>query len=54
MQIVDLQYLPDSIHFVKNYTFAGYTRSHSILQEGRYLIATEEIITTAESSFSTC
>ncbi|MGB3018021.1 MAG: choice-of-anchor B family protein [Ignavibacteria bacterium] len=37
VQIVDLQYLPDSIHFVKNYTFAGYTRSHSISQEGRYL-----------------
>ena len=37
VQIADLQYLPDSIHFVKNYTFAGYTRSHSISQEGRYL-----------------
>ncbi|MEO6694778.1 MAG: choice-of-anchor B family protein [Ignavibacteria bacterium] len=37
VQIVDLQYLPDSIHFVKNYTFAGYTRSHSISQEGRFL-----------------
>lgn len=37
VQIVDLQYLPDSIHFVKNYTFAGYTRSHSISQDGRYL-----------------
>ncbi|HQY51673.1 MAG TPA: choice-of-anchor B family protein [Ignavibacteria bacterium] len=37
VQIVDLQYLPDSIHFVKNYTFTGYTRSHSISQDGRFL-----------------
>lgn len=37
VQIVDLQYLPDSLHFVKSYTFPGYTRSHSISQDGRYL-----------------
>jgi choice-of-anchor B domain-containing protein len=37
VQIVDLQYLPDSIHFIRNYTFAGYTRSHSISQDGRFL-----------------
>ncbi len=37
VQIVDLQYLPDSLHFVKSYTFAGYTQSHSISQDGRYL-----------------
>lgn len=37
VQIVDLQYLPDSIHFVRNYTFSGYTRSHSISQDGRFL-----------------
>jgi choice-of-anchor B domain-containing protein len=37
VQIVDLQYLPDSLHFVKNYTFTGLTNSHSISQEGRYL-----------------
>ena len=35
--IVDLQYLPDSVHFVKNYTYSGYTRTHTISQEGRYL-----------------
>lgn len=35
--IVDLQYLPDSVHFVKNYTYAGYNRTHTISQEGRYL-----------------
>ncbi|MEO8209698.1 MAG: choice-of-anchor B family protein [bacterium] len=37
IQIVDLQSLPDSIHFVRSYTFSGYTRSHSISQDGRYL-----------------
>ncbi len=37
VQIVDLQYLPDSLHFVKSFVFSGYTRSHSISQEGRYL-----------------
>lgn len=37
VQIVDLQYLPDSIHFVKSYTFSNYTRSHSISQDGRFL-----------------
>ena len=37
VQIVDLQYLPDSAHYVKSYTFSGYTRSHSISIEGKYL-----------------
>ncbi|MBS1517759.1 MAG: choice-of-anchor B family protein [Bacteroidetes bacterium] len=37
VQIVDLQYLPDSLHLIQNYTFAGYTKSHTISQEGRYL-----------------
>lgn len=37
VQIVDLQYLPDSIHFVRSYVFPGYTRSHSISQDGRFL-----------------
>lgn len=37
VQIIDLQYLPDSVHFIKSYVFSGYTRSHSISQEGRYL-----------------
>ncbi|MEP7146145.1 MAG: choice-of-anchor B family protein [bacterium] len=37
VQIVDLQYLPDSIHYVKSFTFAGYTKSHSISQDGRFL-----------------
>lgn len=37
LQIVDLQYLPDSIHFVKKYTYAGYGNTHSISQDGPYL-----------------
>ena len=37
VQIVDLQYLPDSLHYVKSYVFPGYTRSHSISQDGRFL-----------------
>ncbi|MEO8666793.1 MAG: choice-of-anchor B family protein [Ignavibacteria bacterium] len=37
VQIADLQYLPDSIHYVKSYTFSGYTKSHSISQDGRFL-----------------
>ncbi len=37
VQIADLQYLPDSIHYVKSFTFTGYTRSHSISQSGRFL-----------------
>ncbi|HEX2787125.1 MAG TPA: choice-of-anchor B family protein [Ignavibacteria bacterium] len=37
VQIVDMQYLPDSVHLVKNYTFPGYVRSHTVRNEGRYL-----------------
>jgi choice-of-anchor B domain-containing protein len=37
VQIVDMQYLPDSVSLVKNYTFPGYTRSHTIRNDGRYL-----------------
>ena len=37
VQIADLQYLPDSVHFVKSYTFPGYSSSHSISQDGRFL-----------------
>src|SRR4030095_1112331 len=37
LQIVDLQYLPDSIHFVRTFTYASYTRTHSIQQDGPYL-----------------
>ncbi|MEO8211519.1 MAG: choice-of-anchor B family protein, partial [bacterium] len=37
IQIVDLQYLPDSIHYVKKFIPAGHTSTHSISQEGAYL-----------------
>ncbi|MGH2575995.1 MAG: choice-of-anchor B family protein [Ignavibacteria bacterium] len=37
LQIVDLQYLPDSVHLVRTFTFSGYARTHSISQSGPYL-----------------
>jgi len=37
LQIVDLQYLPDSVHLVKTYSYTGYTRTHSISQSENYL-----------------
>ncbi|HEY3249657.1 MAG TPA: choice-of-anchor B family protein [Ignavibacteria bacterium] len=37
VQIVDLQYLPDSIHFVRTFTFTGYNHTHSIQQDGPYI-----------------
>jgi choice-of-anchor B domain-containing protein len=37
LQIVDLQYLPDSLHHVKNWTFSGYTTTHSIKSSGNFI-----------------
>jgi choice-of-anchor B domain-containing protein len=37
LQIVDLQYLPDSVHLVKTWSYSGYTKTHSIQQSGHYL-----------------
>jgi choice-of-anchor B domain-containing protein len=37
VQIVDLQYLPDSVHLVTVYTFSGYNHTHSIQQSGPYV-----------------
>ena len=37
VQIVDLQYLPDSVHFVKSYTYSGFTRAHTVSQTGSFL-----------------
>lgn len=37
LQIVDLQYLPDSVHLVNTFYFPGFTRGHTISQEGPYL-----------------
>ncbi|MBS1550715.1 MAG: choice-of-anchor B family protein [Bacteroidetes bacterium] len=37
LQIVDLQYLPDSVSLVDTWSYAGYTKTHSISQSGNYL-----------------
>lgn len=37
LQIVDLQYLPDSVSLVKTWSYTGYTRTHSISQYSHYL-----------------
>lgn len=37
LQIVDLQYLPDSVRHVKNWTFPGYNSTHTIKSDGNYL-----------------
>ncbi|HRB00195.1 MAG TPA: choice-of-anchor B family protein [Ignavibacteria bacterium] len=37
LQIIDLQYLPDSVVLVKTWSYAGYTKTHSIQQSGSYL-----------------
>lgn len=37
IQIVDLQYLPDSIHYLGKFTLPGHTSTHSISQDGPYL-----------------
>ncbi len=35
--IIDLQYLPDSVRVVRTWTYSGYTKTHSIQQDGPYL-----------------
>src|SRR5690606_1471902 len=37
LQVVDLQYLPDSVHLVTNWSYPNYTKTHSIQQSGPYL-----------------
>lgn len=37
VQIVDLQYLPDSVHYVKKFSASGHSSTHSISQSGPYL-----------------
>ncbi|MBL0105977.1 MAG: choice-of-anchor B family protein [Ignavibacteria bacterium] len=37
LQIVDLQYLPDSVSLVATWSYTGYTKTHSISQSGNYL-----------------
>lgn len=37
MQIADLQYLPDSVHYVKTFSFPGFNSAHTLQQSGPYL-----------------
>lgn len=37
LQIVDMQYLPDSVHYVKIYSFPGFNSAHTLEQSGPYL-----------------
>ncbi|HEY3250741.1 MAG TPA: choice-of-anchor B family protein [Ignavibacteria bacterium] len=37
LQIIDLKYLPDSARLVNTFFFPGFTRGHTISQEGPYL-----------------
>ncbi len=37
LQIIDLQYLPDSVSLVNTWSYSGYTKTHSISQSGPYL-----------------
>ena len=37
LQIIALQYLPDSVSLVATYSYTGYTKTHSISQSGPYL-----------------
>lgn len=37
LQIIDLQYLPDSVHLVNTFFFTGFTNGHTISQFGAYL-----------------
>ncbi|MBK8984378.1 MAG: choice-of-anchor B family protein [Ignavibacteria bacterium] len=37
LQIIDLQYLPDSIYLAGTWSYSGYTYTHAISQSGPYL-----------------
>lgn len=37
LQIIDLQYLPDSVHLVNTYFYGDFTMGHTISQSGPYL-----------------
>lgn len=37
LQVADLQYLPDSVHLVNTFFMNGFTKGHTIQQEGPYL-----------------
>ncbi len=50
VQIVDLQYLPDSVHYVRKYTFGSYDHTHSIQQSGPYLYLNGGTATVGQSN----
>lgn len=37
LQVIALQYLPDSVSLVATYSYSGYTKTHSVSQSGPYL-----------------
>ncbi|KXK56686.1 MAG: Peptidase S8 and S53, subtilisin, kexin, sedolisin [Chlorobi bacterium OLB5] len=37
LQVIALQYLPDSVSLVSTYSYTGYTKTHTISQSGPYL-----------------
>lgn len=37
LQIIDLQYLPDSVSLINTWNYTGYTQTHAISQSGPYL-----------------
>ncbi len=37
IQIINLTYLPDSVHFVKNWTYGNFRYAHTLYQENNYL-----------------
>ncbi len=37
LQIIDLSYLPDSVHLVKNWTYGNFKYAHTLFQENNFL-----------------
>ena len=37
LQIIDLQYLPDSVSLIKSWNYSGFTQAHNISQSGPFL-----------------
>ncbi len=37
LQVVNLSYLPDSVHLVMTWTFSGFNRAHTVKSSGNYL-----------------
>ena len=50
LQIVDLQYLPDSVSLVTTWSYTGYTKTHSISQSGPYLYLNGGNVTTGSGN----